>query len=1054
MTALIGRDSELAALKQYLAAAMSGKGSTVLISGEPGIGKTRLVEEFRKHAEAEGARILSGAAISGSAHPFQVFSKALEGVTTEPLFEESEYTSFTEIFAVNSAGLLLAKASSEEGGMDADIFAGMLSAVQDFVRDSFGQGGGKAGLGRLEYGDMKILIEHGQHLFLTAVFTGNEHPDMKRTVTRTLNNIEEKHGQLIQGWTGKMSDIAPVQYEITRLAKARFLVRKDLEGVKLENERLRIADRVLETLAQLSYENSLVMLLENMHWGDESSLFIFEYLARNIQGSKILMLGTSRPNESPALESAFEKKLNEEYFTELGLKKLEINDIVKIIKSMHPDDKISNDFINALAERCGGNPLFVIEFAKQMAIEGSFSMDARNLSVPDSIEDVIQARLASLSPEALAIAEYSSCIGNEFSIDTAMSMGTIGSPADALNELHETGITVRRNGTMAFCHAMYQEVIYSTMSQRWRGAHHRSLGEYIESTHHERMDDVLYELARHFSRTNEYSKAFDYCKRAGEKAESAYAPEQALAFYKDALDMLKQSRKTMEGEEAIILEKLGDVSAFANVFADALNYYNQASKFHEPGNAKARLFRKMAEAHFKTGEYEESLKSLDRAKDCMGEESSVEHGKILVSEGNIHIMRGDYEKSLTLLEKALAIFESQSQSKKDVGNTLRLFTTVYWRQGKYDIALEHVQKSLEVMEEINDMQGISLALNALGLVSYDMGQYDKSLEYYSKALDIMERTGNKYFITLVFNNLGLLYSSLGRFDIALDYNQKSLELRERIGDKEGISASLGNMGNLYNSMGDFTKAKEAFERSLAISKTLGAKKNIAGTLNPLGYICHLHGDLEKALEYYQQGIEICEEIGERYLLAHLLDNMGDLSLDKGDPEGALELYTKSLNLREDMENWNEVSWNHYEISLAHIQLRNLELALQHAEKARTLATDIGIVMETGTSYLALGIIHREKRNYDTAVDMFDTAKKYLAKSGHIIMLVIENYERGILHKKMGNMDKAEELLKKALSEFERLGMRLWAEKCRKALEGSSGTKINDKEIGQREELEQ
>ncbi|MFO7619408.1 MAG: AAA family ATPase, partial [Thermoplasmata archaeon] len=287
MTALIGRDAELGILKQHLTDAISGKGSTILISGEPGIGKTALVEEFRKHAEAEGVRILSGAALSGSAHPFQVFSRALEGVTDKPLFEEQEYTSFTEIFAVNRAGLLLGKASSEEGGLDADIFAGMLSAVQDFVRDSFGQEGKKAGLGRLEYGDMKILIEHGQHLFLTAVFSGNEHPDMRNTVTRTLKRIEESHGQLIEKWTGKMSEIEPIQDEITKLADARFLVRKDMEGVKLENERVRIADRVLETLLNIAEERAVALVLEDLHWADESSLFILDYLARNAPSGKL-----------------------------------------------------------------------------------------------------------------------------------------------------------------------------------------------------------------------------------------------------------------------------------------------------------------------------------------------------------------------------------------------------------------------------------------------------------------------------------------------------------------------------------------------------------------------------------------------------------------------------------------------------------------------------------------------------------------------------------------------------------------------------------------------
>jgi hypothetical protein len=183
---LIGRDNELKTLNQILNKAISGEGSTIFISGEAGIGKTRLIDAFRESAAAQNLKVLSGSASADTSQPFLIFSKALGEVMERPLFEEQEYKGFSKLFAVYKTGMLLAETSTGEEDLDADIFAGMFTAVQDFVRESFDQAvTQKAGLGRLEYGNMKILIEHGTQIFLTAVFTGEEHPDMKHLLRRT-----------------------------------------------------------------------------------------------------------------------------------------------------------------------------------------------------------------------------------------------------------------------------------------------------------------------------------------------------------------------------------------------------------------------------------------------------------------------------------------------------------------------------------------------------------------------------------------------------------------------------------------------------------------------------------------------------------------------------------------------------------------------------------------------------------------------------------------------------------------------------------------------------
>ena len=376
---LIGRDKELNLLKDYVEDAIVGKGTTILISGEAGVGKTRLVEEFIDYSANKTVRVLTGSTASDYVHPFLLFSNALENEIDKPLFQEQEYSSFTAVFAVNKSGILLAQDSSDAGNLDADIFAGMLSAVQNFVRDSLGGSEElRTGLGRLEYGNMKILIEYGSNIFLVAVLKGNEHPNMKNLLKFTIRNIEDESGDILQSWAGNMADVAPIQNHISTVAIAKFLVRRDMEGVKLENERIKIADEVLEILKSLSREEPIILLLEDIHWADESSIFVLNYLARNIVNEKILTIGTLRPEMSDIVRTTVEKMTQEGNVSLMPLIRLGVDCVSSLVESMFPVHKFSDSFIENLADSCQGNPFFVIELLRQMKEEGNISISNGN----------------------------------------------------------------------------------------------------------------------------------------------------------------------------------------------------------------------------------------------------------------------------------------------------------------------------------------------------------------------------------------------------------------------------------------------------------------------------------------------------------------------------------------------------------------------------------------------------------------------------------------------------------------------------------------------------
>jgi len=498
----LGRKKELENLGNALNKCISGTGSVILISGERGIGKTSLMNTFKD--QLGEFNVLASGTDQDSAHPFILFSRALQKEGEAPLFHNQEYSSFAKIFAINSSGLLLAHASPVDDDLDADIFAGMLSAIQNFVKDSFDTAGNESGLGKLEYGDMKILIEHGQHLFLTGVFRGNEHRDMHVLLKNSLARIEKNHEDMLKNWNGNIAEMQPVQETVTKIAAEKFLVKRDLEGIKLSNERVKIADRVLDMLNGISEHKPVILMLEDLQWADESSLFVLGYLARNISAMKTLIVCTMRGSESAVLDKTVTSMSEEGSITQIELKGLEIGLVKDLAGSVCTPNDFSDSFIEKINEKCQGNPLFVIETVRQMTEADQivrerdiFTLAGGDISIPGSIEDIIQKRLELLESDAMALSEYASCIGRVFETEAVLSIELLAKPQEAFLKIQSKNIVIRGDEASEFTHGIYQEIIYRDIGQRWKTSYHKLLGQYFETAYEHYLDSVIYQLAKH-----------------------------------------------------------------------------------------------------------------------------------------------------------------------------------------------------------------------------------------------------------------------------------------------------------------------------------------------------------------------------------------------------------------------------------------------------------------------------------------------------------------------------------------------------------------------------
>ena len=1017
----VGRETELAIIEKAFDSALAGKGSTTIISGEPGIGKSRLVEHCRSNAAAKGMKILAGGASQDSQEPFHVFTKALSEYTREPLMAMTKSVSFSGVFIASATGEIMAKAML--GGMDPEKIASTLSAVQSFVGDSFMNAEGR--IGRMTFGDLTVLAERCGDALLFGIVEGEEHPEMATSLKVLAADIAK----------------AGHTYEeaISKAAELKFSVRRDLSGVKLSSERNRLADRTLEIIAHATGDQPVLIVFEDMHWSDETSLFVFSYLVRVAPRLRLSILATARSSETPLWDRELESLVSEGSTAIIPLVQMDEAIIRKLVNSLYSPNNFPDDFYSKLTRDCAGNPLFTEELVNQMAVEGGialkgscFTLTESHYSVPNRIEDLVQKRLESLVPATLAAAEQLACAGREFPANLPRALKNIRDHESALTDLSTAGIVVAAGQTLQFKHALFRDAIYKNISGRWLANYHRELGEYYEAEYAEKPGTVIYELARHFHKSNEKDKAFEYCFRAGESAEASYAAEQAIEFYHWALVTMPLCKKKSACERGAELhECIGNMQTLISRFPEAISSYTDAISITSQNLHKAQLHRKICEAQWKLGNYDASLEEIAKGEaltDDMLELINLGHQRAYIL-----MRRGDYDSAIKICTGLLVQLKTMKAPEKVVASLYDTLASSHHRKGDHALALEYYNKCLVTSESLGDLRKMGAVLNNIGNVYGDRLQNEQSRQYYDRSLAIFKKIGDKQAVGVIIGNIGAIHHSTGSVSKALECYTRGLAIAEETGDLRMISASLGNMGVTQFTLGNFGLCIETFGRAMRIWEMMGDQASMAWGNSSIGAAYNEMGDSDKARECLLLGIESSESSDDQWKLcaAHLF--MGDLLKNMGESESPAESYGKSRDIAAQLDSPDLLAESYTGLAETALLVGNNARAEENIASAIKTSTDANLRVELANALRASALLLASKGNSEEADAEF---RKSMA-----IYNIIENpvakakllYDWGRSALSWGKAEEGREMVKAALGTFIRSEMAVWIERCNRLL---------------------
>ena len=336
-------------------------------------------------------------------------------------------------------------------------------------------------------------------------------------------------------------------------------------AVEPEAARFRLFDATAEFLRNASESRPVLLVLDDLHAADASSLLLFRFLVRQLGSSRVLLLGAYRdvdPIPGAPLTEMLAEVAREPVTRRLrlgGLSEREVAEYVELAAS----EIGSPELAATLCEETEGNPLFVGEIVRLLAVEGVRSEPAARFSIPQSVRDVIGRRLTHLTEECNRILALASVLGREFALDALARMGALSDEEllGPLDEAMAARVVVdvpAAPGRVRFAHVLIRDTLYEGLTAARRLQLHQLAMEALEALYGEEAGPHLAELAHHALSGNVLSKGVRYGQRAGDRALALLAYEEAARLYQTALDAFDRGDLREEELRCELLLSLGE----------------------------------------------------------------------------------------------------------------------------------------------------------------------------------------------------------------------------------------------------------------------------------------------------------------------------------------------------------------------------------------------------------------------------------------------------------------------------------------------------------------
>lgn len=667
-----------------------------------------------------------------------------------------------------------------------------------------------------------------------------------------------------------------------------------------EAQKHRLFESLARFAASLATTNPLLIILEDLHWGDESSLELLQFFARRIPALPILLVGTYRDEEiSPWLSHHLAKLNQERLADEVRLAPFARDEVEQMARALLKTELRSAYLLDDLVRLTEGNPFFVEEILKSLPDAGGFE----NLQIPRSIRDSVQRRVEQLPESTRRILSLAAVIGDRFDFGLLQEIAAQDEQSlfRILKELIAAHLIVEQSADQfAFRHALTREAVYAALMHRERKEIHQRIGETMESLAGARTDAAVTQLAYHFYQGRVWQKAIEYSQGAGEQAEALYAPREALTHFTHALDGAQQlgispPLSSVRGR-AHALELFGEFEQARASYETALELTRRAADRKTEWAALIDLgFLWQSRDLVRAGEYYQ--RALELARNL--EDESV-LAQTLNRVGNWHFNHGQVREALSYHREALALFQERD-NRRGIAQTMDLLGIASYQLGEVVQGASYLEQAVPIFKELDDRQGLVNTLTNLTMRALTdtevLGEtnYPQLTNLSNEALQVA-RSFNWYqgeVLALMQGAISL--ERTGEYGQALERLARARSMVEESQNRESFARLHLIFGQIFSGLIALTEAKQHFETGLAYLQELGsglliraAKVHLVAVAISQSDVARAHALLDDLLPAeYPKG-------QEQFSLRSCWSANAELELLQGNPRRALAIVERLL----------------------------------------------------------------------------------------------------------------------------------------------------------------
>lgn len=657
-------------------------------------------------------------------------------------------------------------------------------------------------------------------------------------------------------------------------ASEREVLSREVSG----SSRERMLREMGDALEVLTRDQPLLLVLEDLHWSDYSTLDLISYLSTQRAPAHLMVIGTYRTAElivsGHPLRAVKQELLAKQQCEELPLEYLSEKAIAEYLAVRFPTNRFPAELASVIHDRTDGNPLFMVNavdylLAKGLIIESEMSWELAEeitkleVGVPDSIKQMIERQIDDLDANLQRILDVACVAGSEFSsLAVVAGAGEDRTSVEALCEklarqyqlIQDCGVHELPNGEVVtrygFVHSLYQNVLYKRLSTTRRVQLHLRIALAGELVYGERAGEIAAELAMHFERGRDYKRAASYFEQAAKNAIRCFAYQEAVSLSRHGLKIVTKLPEAAERD-------LQELSLHLTLGVPLI-----ATKGY---------------SHADVGDV--YLKARELAVD------TPYLSEVLWGLWTFYFLRADLQTARQIAAEFLKLAENQPHAVLAMRGHWAMETTLI-HMGEFALALDHFEKALLLFDPSQHLDdafryaqnpGVGMPCHAAWAL-WLMGQPDQALKRIEEALararELSEPHGRAHALYFA----SILHHLRREPRLALEQAEAAIAIAGEHGLVTYQAYAMITRGWALIELGHQKEAIEQMRQGVAAHQATGAEIGRPRSMALLAQALDKSNQTSEGLLILEEALEVANRSGELYYQAELYRLKGELLL--------------------------------------------------------------------------------------------------------------------------------------------------------------------------------